>query len=86
MKCIKTLKLRSLDIFNLVKWVLFWWKITPIVKGPTQVKCRLLISSIFDAMNFQHFLEMLEFNLWYFLKMSKIHYIKMLEIKSQHLT
>ena len=37
-------------------------------------------------MNFQHFLEMLEFNLWYFLKMSKIHYIKMLEIKSQHLT
>ena len=31
--------------------------------GPTQVKCRLLISSIFDAMNFQHFPEMLEFNL-----------------------
>ena len=31
--------------------------------GPTQVKCRLLISSIFDAMNFQHFSEMLEFNL-----------------------
>ena len=28
--------------------------------GPTQVKCRLLISSIFDAMNFQHFLKMLE--------------------------
>ena len=28
--------------------------------GPPQVKCRLLISSIFDAMNFQHFLEMLE--------------------------
>ena len=27
---------------------------------PTQVKFRLLISSIFDAMNFQHFLEMLE--------------------------
>ena len=27
---------------------------------PTQVKCRLLISSIFDAMNFQHFLEMQE--------------------------
>ena len=28
--------------------------------GPTQVKCQLLISSIFEAMNFQHFLEMLE--------------------------
>ena len=25
--------------------------------GPTQVKCRLLISNIFDAMNFQHFSE-----------------------------
>ena len=30
--------------------------------GPPQVKCRLLSSSIFDAMNFQHFLEMLEHN------------------------
>ena len=30
--------------------------------GPTQVKCQLLISSIFDAMNLQHFSEMLEFN------------------------
>ena len=30
--------------------------------GPTQVKCRLLITIIFDAMNFQHFSEMLEFN------------------------
>ena len=29
-------------------------------KGPPQVKCQLLISSIFDAMNFQHFWEMLE--------------------------
>ena len=28
--------------------------------GPPQVKSRLLISSIFDAMNFQHFFEMLE--------------------------
>ena len=27
--------------------------------GPPQVKCRLLISSIFDEMNFQHFLEKL---------------------------
>ena len=25
--------------------------------GPPQVKCRLKISSIFDAMNFQHFSE-----------------------------
>ena len=31
--------------------------------GPTQVKRRLLISSIFDAMNFKHFLEMFEFDL-----------------------
>ena len=28
-----------------------------------EVKCRLLISSIFDGMNFQHFSEMLEFDL-----------------------
>ena len=34
--------------------------------GPTQVKFRLLISSIFYVMNFQHFSEMLEFDLWYF--------------------
>ena len=27
-----------------------------LVYGPTQVKCPLLISSIFDAMNFQHLL------------------------------
>ena len=33
------------------------------VVGPTQVKCRHLISSIFDAMNFQHSSEMLEFDL-----------------------
>ena len=32
--------------------------------GPTQVKCGLLISSIFYVMNFRHFLEMLEFNLF----------------------
>ena len=31
--------------------------------GPTQVKCQLLFSSLFDAMNFQHFSEMLEFDL-----------------------
>ena len=34
--------------------------ITAMVYDPTQVKFRVLISSIFDAMNFQHFLEMLE--------------------------
>ena len=28
--------------------------------GSTQVKFRFLISSIFDAMNFEYFLEMLE--------------------------
>ena len=44
--------------------------------GPTQVKCRLLISSNFYAMNIWHFLEMMEFNLWHFFKMSEIHCIK----------
>ena len=35
---------------------IFWsdWTI-----GPPQIKCWLLISSIFDAMNFQHFSKML---------------------------
>ena len=51
--------------------------------GPTQVKCRLLISSISYVMNFRHFLKMLEFNLWHFWKMSEIHYIKN---ASRHLT
>ena len=32
----------------------------------TQVKCQFLISSIFDAMNLQHFLEMLEIMLLHF--------------------
>ena len=54
--------------------------------GPTQVKCRLLISSIFEAMIYQHFSKMLEFNLQHFQKMLEIHGIKMLEIKSRHLT
>ena len=44
--------------------------------GPTQVKSRLLISSIFYVMNFRHFLEIREFNLWHFWKMSEIHCIK----------
>ena len=44
--------------------------------GPTQVKSRLLISSIFDAMNFQHFFEMLEIMLQLFWKMPEIHCIK----------
>ena len=47
-----------------------------IVYSPTQVKSRLLTSSIFYVMNCRHFLEMLEFNLWHFWKMSEIHYIK----------
>ena len=55
--------------------------------GPTQVKYWLSISSIFDAMNFQHFWEMLEFNLYHFQKMLEIHCIKIpAEIKSPHLT
>ena len=33
---------------------------------PPQVKCQLLISSIFDAMNFQHFLGMMEIVLQHF--------------------
>ena len=32
----------------------------PLGPPPPQVKCRLLISSIFDAMNFQHFWKVLE--------------------------
>ena len=44
--------------------------------GPTQVKCRLLISSIFDAKNFQHILEMLRIMLQHFRKMLEIHCIK----------
>ena len=43
--------------------------------GPTQVKWRFLISSIFDAMNFQHILEMLEIMLQPFQKMLEIHCI-----------
>ena len=43
---------------------------------PTQVKFRLLISSIFDAMNFQHFLEMLEIMLQHFRKKLELHCIK----------
>ena len=40
------------------------WKFKRSHNGPTQVKCRLLISS--NVMNFLYFLEMLEFNLWHF--------------------
>ena len=38
--------------------VLIWFQFSTMLQlslGPTQVKCRLLISSIFDAMNFQLF-------------------------------
>ena len=66
------------DIWNQMKWCIQY--------GPTQVKCQLLISSFFYVMNFRHFLKMLEFNLWYFWKMSEIYYIKNAKIKSQHLT
>ena len=44
--------------------------------GPTQVKCQVLISSIFDAMNFQHFLETLEIMFQHFGKVLEIHCIK----------
>ena len=44
--------------------------------GPNQVKCRLLISGIFDAMKFQHFLEMLEIMFQHFQKMLEILCIK----------
>ena len=33
------------------------WIVHTLAYVPTQVKCPLLISSIFDAMNFQHMLE-----------------------------
>ena len=33
------------------------------ILGTTQIKCQLLISSTFDGRTFQHFLEMLEFDL-----------------------
>ena len=52
--------------------------------GPTQVKCRLLISSIFDAVNFKHFLEMLEIMMQHFRKMLEIHCIK--NARSKNLT
>ena len=66
----------------------FFFEIRPSLEhyGPTQVKCRLLISSIFDAMNFHHFLEMLKIMLQHFRKMLEILASKMLEIKSRHLT
>ena len=44
--------------------------------GPPQVKSRLLISSNFYIMNFQHFSEMPEIKFQHFQKMSEIHYIK----------
>ena len=44
--------------------------------GPPQFKCRLLSSSIFDAMNFQHFSEKLEIMFQHFRKMLEIHCIK----------
>ena len=40
---------------------LFFLKSEYVHVGPTQVKCRHLISSIFYVRNFRHFLEMLEF-------------------------
>ena len=56
--------------YHFIQTPLSCWFIFKIQKdtylGPPQVKCRFLISSIFYAMNFQHFLEMLEFNLWHF--------------------
>ena len=62
------------DASGLKTWTRLWLE----PYGPTEVKFRLLISSISVAMNFQHFLEMLEIMLQ--------HYQKMLEIKSRHLT
>ena len=44
--------------------------------GPTQGKCRLLISSIFEAINFQHFLKKMEIILQNFRKMLEIQRIK----------
>ena len=45
--------------------------------GPPQVKCQLIISSIFYAMNFRHFSEMLKIlKFWHLEKMSEIPCIK----------
>ena len=45
--------------------------------GPTQVKCRLVISDIFYVvMNFRHFSEMLQIKFGHFQKLSEIHCIK----------
>ena len=41
--------------------------------GPTQVKCQLLISSIFYAINFRHFSEMPLIKFQHIQKMSEIH-------------
>ena len=54
--------------------------------GPPQVKYQLLISSIFNVMNFRHFSEMPYIKFQHIQKNSEIHYIEMLEIKSRHLT
>ena len=44
--------------------------------GPTQVKCQLLICSIFYVMNFRHFSEMPQIKFQHFQIMSELHYIK----------
>ena len=44
--------------------------------GPPQVKCQLIISSIFYAMNFRHFSEMLFLEFLHLEKMSEIPCIK----------
>ena len=56
------------------------------VYGPTQVKCWLLISSIFDAMNFQHFWKCWKLCHSISKKCWKFIASKILEIKSRHLT
>ena len=52
--------------------------------SPTEVKSLLLIFSIFDAINFQYFLEMLEIMLQHSRKMLEIHCIK--NDRGQYLT
>ena len=46
-------------------------KYVPMDIGPTQVKCRLLVSNIFDAIN--NCLEIMEIMLW-ILRRKKLHF------------
>ena len=60
-----------LDFFCQHSLCIMWYN----AYGPTQVKCRLLICSIFYAMNFWHFFGNARISFMVFLKKSEIHCI-----------